>query len=235
MSAMRTGSNLLQQKLNAIGGVICHGELLNHSSEAVHPSLRHLVNGDDPVVKPSLRGEDPAAYLEAIISLTSSDHVGFRIFPDHDNPTLKALIEDPSWHKIILTRNLLESYVSLLIAQQNNQWIMNHVGTRKPWAPVHIKPEEFKNYALRNSTYYYHIISRCHATGQPVTPLSYETLNDPETVSALMRAFGGDRPYKEEAVTALRQNPEPLQEKIKNYDEISKLLKQLKVAEWLTD
>jgi len=235
MSVMRTGSNLLQQMLNAIDGVVCHGELMNHSAEAVHPPFRHLVEGERAVVKPSLRVDDPAAYLEAIIGHTQADHVGFRIFPEHHNPTLKALVEDPSWHKIILTRNVLESYVSLLIANQNNQWIMNHKGTRKPWSPVQIDPREFKHYALRTSAYYYHIISRCHVTGQSVTPVSYDRVNAPETLERLVNLFGGSRSYKAEAVTALKQNPEPLQEKIKNYDEIEKMLKRLKLADWLTD
>ena len=234
VSMMRTGSNLLQQKLNAIDGVICHGELLNQN-EGVHPSLRHLTEGQSPVVRPSLRTENPGEYLDAILDRTPAEHTGFRIFPGHHNPTLKALVEDPSVHKIILCRNLLESYVSLRLAQQNNQWIINHAGTRKPWVPVQIEPNEFKNYALRISAYYYHVISRCYLTGQQTTPINYKQINDQETIDRLLQVFGGNRTYKAAAVTALRQNPEPLEQKIKNYAEIVKLLKQLDVADWLAD
>lgn len=233
MSVMRTGSNLLQQKLNAIDGVVCHGELLNQGEDAVHPDFRHLVQGDSALLKASMRKEQPPQYLEGIISRTTGDHVGFRIFPEHHNPTLKALVEDPAWHKIILTRNLLESYISLQLAQQNNQWIMNHAGTRKSWSPVVVDLNDLKNYALRTSAYYYHVISRCHVTGQPVTPVSYDSLNEPETQERLISLFGGNRSYKAEAVTALRQNPESVEEKIKNYDEVAKLLKRLKLVDWM--
>ncbi|MES2657366.1 MAG: hypothetical protein V4689_02050 [Verrucomicrobiota bacterium] len=233
LSIMRTGSNLLQQTLNAIDGVTCHGELLNHSPAALHPSLRHLIAGDKPAVSPTLWSEQPQRYLDTILGQTAGDHVGFRMFPDHHNPTLKALVEDPSVHKIILTRDLLESYTSLQLAQQNNQWIINHAGTRKPWAPITVNLDEFKNYALKNAAYYYHIISRCHVTGQHPTPIDYDKLNDPATLERLLAHFGPGRAFVPEAVTALRQNPEPLEQKIKNHAEVVKLLKRLRLDDWL--
>lgn len=232
LSIMRTGSNLLEQMLNSIEGVTCHGELLNQSN-AVHPSVRHLVEGEHPVIRPSLREEKPREYLNAILDRTPAEHVGFRIFPDHHNPILLELVEDPTVHKIILTRDLLESYTSLQIAQQNNQWIMNHAGTRKPWAPITVEMGDFKDYALKNSAYYYQIISRCHRTGQQTTPVEYSQLNDPATLRRLLAWFGPERTVHTEKVTALRQNPEPLEQKIKNYGEVMKLLKRLRLDDWL--
>lgn len=233
VSIMRTGSNLLQQTLNAIDGVTCHGELLNHSPAALHPSLRHLIAGENPAVSPTLWSEQPVKYLDTILGQTAGDHVGFRMFPDHHNPTLKALVEDPSVHKIILTRDLLESYTSLQLAQQNNQWIINHAGTRKPWAPITVDINEFKNYALKNSAYYYHVISRCHLTGQHTTPIEYSQLNDPATLGRLLDWFGPERAFDAKAVTAMKQNPEPLEQKIRNYGEVMKLLKRIGLNDWL--
>ena len=233
ISMMRTGSNLLQQTLNAIDGVVCHGELLNQDANAVHPSLRHLVEGEKPALSVKLRKEQPRKYLEAILSQTVADHVGFRIFPEHNNATLKALVDDPSYHKIILTRNLLESYTSLKIAEQNNQWIMNHAGTRKPWAPIQIDIHNFKNYLLKNSAYYYHVISRCQLSGQQATPIEYSQLNQPGTLQRLLQYFGPTRAFKSEAVTAVRQNPEPLADKITNYEEVVKTIKRLRLDDWL--
>ncbi|MEO5916301.1 MAG: hypothetical protein ABIS50_18835 [Luteolibacter sp.] len=234
LSIMRTGSNLLEQMLNSIEGVTCHGELLNQPN-GVNSSVRHLVEGDHPVVRPSLRVEKPREYLDAILDRTPAEHVGFRIFPDHHNPILKSLVEDPTVHKIILTRDLLESYTSLQIAQQNNQWIMNHAGTRKPWAPITIEMGDFKNYALKNAAYYYHIISRCHQTGQHTTPIEYNQINDPATLHRLLAYFGPDRAVHSEKVTALRQNPEPLEQKIKNYSEVMKVIKRIRLDDWLFD
>ena len=193
----------------------------------------HLTEGDNPIISPALRKEHPQKYLDAILSQTKADHVGFRIFPEHHNPTLKAIVEDPSIHKIILTRNLLESYTSLQLAQQNNQWLMNHKGTRKPWVPIVIDLGEFKNYALSNSAYYYHILSRCHNTNQRTTPIEYSHLNEPATLDRLLEYFGKDRKFVPESMTALRQNPEPLEQKIKNYAEVMKLLKRIRLDTWL--
>ena len=56
---------------------------------------------------------------------------GFRYFHDHDPRVLPVVLEDPACAKIILTRNPIESYVSLKIAQATGQWKLTNAKNLK--------------------------------------------------------------------------------------------------------
>lgn len=232
MAMMRSGSNLLQQKLNGIEGVLCHGETFN----SAHIGLDANFEKTEPRL-PSLKAIDrktqPITYLNRLIELTSAEHIGFRLFENHNNALIAPLIEDPRVFKIILIRDFLESYVSLEIAMQNDQWIMNKPGTRKVWKPIKINFETFKTYALRQSLFYYEIINRCMLTGQKCLTLEYTDLNSPLMEDRLLEHFGKHRVIDRTKITAQRQNPENLSDKIVNYDEICKRLHHLRLNRWL--
>ncbi len=232
MAMMRSGSNLLQQKLNGIEGVLCHGETFN----SAHSGL------DDKFVKSESRlasliaidrKTQPITYLNRLIELTSAEHIGFRLFENHNNALIAPMIKDRRIFKIILIRDFLESYVSLEIAMQNDQWIMNMAGTRKAWKPIKINFEAFKTYALRQSLFYYEIINRCMLTGQKCLTLEYSDLNSSLMEDRLLEHFGTHRKIDRAKITAQRQNPEALSDKIENYGEICKRLRQLRLDRWL--
>lgn len=232
MAMMRSGSNLLQQKMNAISGVLCHGEVFNNSQSGLDVGFEKrepLV----PTLKAIDRDNQPVAYLNRLIELSNAEHIGFRLFENHNNPMIEPLIEDKRILKIVLVRDFLESYVSLEIARQNNQWIMNRVGTRKEWRPVKVNFDAFKTYALRQSLFYYEIINRCVLTGQNYLPIQYSELNDPATDEALLGLLGPHRKLDRSRITAQRQNPEPLEQKIENYAELRDKLVKQRLDRWL--
>lgn len=232
MAMMRSGSNLLQQKLNGIEGVLCHGEVFNTSQSGLEPKFEKT-EARLPSLKSIDRKSKPGPYLKRLIELSQAEHVGFRLFENHHNDLIQPLIEDPRIFKIVLIRDFLESYVSLEIARQNDQWIMNRLGTRKEWKPIKVNFEAFKTYALRESLFYHEIISRCMLTGQKYLALDYSDLNTAKTDGLLLGHFGVHRVVDKSGVTAQRQNPEVLEEKIENYDEIRKRLRNLRLDRWL--
>ena len=85
---MRTGSNFLEANLNALPGVICHGEVFNP----------HFIGKKDQTeylgVDMAARESDPLVLLrklrEGDAALT-----GFRFFHDHDPRVLAAVLPDP--------------------------------------------------------------------------------------------------------------------------------------------
>ena len=232
LGMMRSGSNLLQQKINAIGGVMCHGEIFNKSQTGLnpgfkkaHPQLESLTSID--------KNKTPLRYLEKLLELSDAEHVGFRLFESHNNTLVKPLVEDTRIFKIILVRDLLESYASLEIAKQTNQWLLNNPKGRADWKPVNVNFDTFRNYALRQSLFYNQILKLCLMTGQKCLVLDYPELNSRETDVRLLDHFGSDRSMAESKVTLRRQNPEGLREKIENFDEIHEKIHKLRLETWL--
>jgi LPS sulfotransferase NodH len=232
LAMMRSGSNLLQQTLNAIDGILCHGEIFNSSQSGLDEKFEKT----EPLL-PSLkslkRNEVPVAYLNRLVELSKAEHVGFRLFESHNDDLIVPLIDDARIFKIILIRDFLESYVSLEIARQTNQWIVNNVGTRKQWKPIKVSFDAFKTYALRQSLFYYEIATRCMLSGQKFLALHYSCLNHAETEDRLCAHFGRHREINRSKITAQRQNPEPLEEKIANFREIQTRMRDQKLDRWL--
>ena len=107
---MRTGSNFLEANLNALPGVTCHGEAFNPVFIGRKDQTEFLG------VTLAQREQDPALLLRRMRERTPGLS-GFRYFHDHDPRIFDLVMDDPRCAKIVLTRNPLESYVSLKIAQ----------------------------------------------------------------------------------------------------------------------
>ena len=109
-AAMRTGSNFLEANLNAMPGVACLGEVFNpvFIGKQGQTELFGLTMAD--------RAADPLRLL-ARMQDEGPGLTGFRYFHDHDARVLPAVMEDETCAKIILTRNPIESYVSLKIGR----------------------------------------------------------------------------------------------------------------------
>lgn len=232
MGMMRSGSNLLQQKLNAIEGVLCHGEVFNAAQTGLDWKFEKSVPPDS-LLKTVDRRSEPIAYLNSLIELSNGEHIGFRLFESHHNDLISPLIRDSRIFKIILIRDMLESYVSLQLARQTDQWIMNNPGTRKEWKPIQVNFDSFKTYALRQILFYYEILSHCMITGQHCLTLDYNNLNDPSTDAALLNHFGTHRDVLASKVTAQRQNPEPLAQKVANFEDIKSRIQKARLDRWL--
>ena len=107
---MRTGSNFLQSHLNKFPDLHCFGELFNpvFIDRPGQSSALGLSMAD--------RDKNPVSLLREV-KKNGAMVQGFRYFHNHDPRILSALFKDPSCAKIILTRNPIDSFVSLKIAR----------------------------------------------------------------------------------------------------------------------
>ncbi len=106
---MRTGSNFLETNLNAIDGLVCHGEAFNPHFIG-YPKTKSILG-----VTQAARDEDPKQLLREIRKAPDG-LAGFRYFHDHDPRVFDKIVDDPKCAKIVLTRNPADSYVSWKIA-----------------------------------------------------------------------------------------------------------------------
>nr|WP_281496072.1 sulfotransferase family 2 domain-containing protein [Marivita sp. S6314] len=216
---MRTGSNLLEDYLNQIEGVTCHGEAFN-------PNFIGYPNRSDILGITQQQREDTPERLLATIRQQSDGLGGFRFFHDHDPRVLPAILTDPRCAKIILTRNPIDSYISLKIARATDQWKLTNVKNRKS-AQAHFDLHEFERHIGRIQAFQLEIMHALQVTGQSAYYIGYDDLHDIDVLSGLAQWLGiSMRPEAFES-NLKPQNPQPLSEKVANFDQMTVALRGL--------
>ena len=209
---MRTGSNLLESALNALEGVSCHGELFNPHFIG-HPSGREVFG-----ISAVSRDRDPIALLQAMRK--KADGIpGFRLFQDHDVRVRAHCLADPACAKIILTRNVVDSYVSHAIARATGQWKLSDAKDRKV-AQAQFAATEFKAFQTQRARYQNELRAGLQKAGQTAFALTYEDLRSVETLNGLAAYLGVTDRLRRMPTGVKKQNPAPLSEKVKNYDQM---------------
>lgn len=216
---MRTGSNLLESNLNAVPGVACWGEAFN-------PTFVGRKNAIELFgVTMEMREADPLLLLRRMME-KSEGLPGFRFFHDHDPRVLAHCLEDRRCAKIVLTRNPIESYVSLRIAAQTGQWKLADLKNQKR-AKARFDTAEFERHLERTQRFQLHILHALQVSGQTAFYVDYEDLGDLAVLNGLA-AFLGVEGRAEALPAALKkQNPEEITAKVVNAEEMEAALARL--------
>lgn len=216
---MRTGSNLLEDYLNQIDRITCHGEAFN-------PNFIGYPNRDDLLGVTQRQREDNPDRLLRTIREKTDGLGGFRYFHDHDPRILPAILSDPRCAKIVLTRNPLDSYISLKIARATDQWKLTDAKNRKD-AKAQFDLHEFERHTGLMQSFQMEILRALQVTGQTAFYVGYDDLNDTEVLSGLARFLGAQTSPDSFQTNLKPQNPQPLAEKVANYDQMEKALRSL--------
>jgi len=207
----RTGSNFLEANINMVQGLTCHGEAFN-------PNFIGTRNASDilGLSKPA-RDADPKLLLDRMIAANGLH--GFRFFGSHDARALNIALPDPRCAKIVLTRDPVESFVSLEIARATNQWLLRDVSRRRTQKIV-FDPKKYGEYVavLRATQYaWFKTMQRC---GQSAFYIDYDDLHDLDVMNGLFAYLGTSQRLKTLNTSLKRQNPAPLSDKVQNFDEL---------------
>jgi LPS sulfotransferase NodH len=212
LGEMRTGSNLLETQLNKFPGLTCHPEVFN-------PLFIGKPELDDYLgVTFAQREEDPFTLLSAIRA--GGGLTGFRLFSGHDPRIRQHVLADPTCAKIVLTRNPLESYLSLRIAIQTDQWKLGDVREfRRTQVPF--DPEDFDRYLHELQESQLEIQRALQTTGQTAFWIHYEDIQDVDILNGLARWLGITHEIRETAMLLKKQNPGAIEEKVTNPAELA--------------
>lgn len=219
LAEMRTGSNLLESNLNAFAGISCEGELFNPDFISDAETLEH--HG----ITAAQRDQDPLALLAASRAAATGLH-GFRLFHDHDRRIWDNVLADPACAKVVLTRNPLESFVSLKIAEATNQWKMGDVRGRGQ-AQVVLDPEDFEAYLSTMQGVQLDIQRRLQVSGQSAFYIGYDDANDLDVLHGLVRWLGVGSRIADVPRYLKKQNPEPMEQKLANPGVLTQVLARL--------
>mgnify|MGYP000170973657 CR=1 FL=1 len=216
---MRTGSNLLEDYLNQIDGVTCHGEAFN-------PNFIGYPKRDDILgVTHRQREDNPDRLLRAIRD-KSEGLGGFRYFHDHDPRVLASILSDPRCAKIVLTRNPLDSYISLKIARATDQWKLTNVKNRKE-AQAYFDLHEFERHLGKTQNFQLELMRALQVTGQSAFYIGYDDLHDTEVLSGLAHWLGAEANPDVFQANLKPQNPQPLSDKVANFSQMEVALRAL--------
>ena len=205
---MRTGSNFLEANLNALPGVTCHGEAFNPVFIGRKDQTEFLG------VTLAQREEDPALLLRRMRERTPGLS-GFRYFHDHDPRIFDLVMDDPRCAKIVLTRNPVESYVSLKIAQATGQWKLTNPKNLKQ-AKARFDALEFTDHLDQVQQFQIRLMRALQARGQTAFYIDYDDIPDLAVLNGLAAFLGVDGRLEAVDSTLTVQNPEPLAEKVSN-------------------
>ena len=217
--AMRTGSNFLETNLNEFPDIFCMGEAFN--PEFVGTPKTDQILGFDVAG----RDRDPHALLQAFRDQRDGLY-GFRYFDVHDPRILETVLDDPRCAKVILYRNPVESYVSLQIAQQTGQWKLTNL-KRRETRPIHFDADAFDVFLGKFNSYYQILQNELQTRGQTAFHLHYADLHDLDVINGLGQFLGARAPLEQLCKTLKPQNPEPLPNKVANFDDMA-----LHLANW---
>ncbi|MDO9525048.1 MAG: sulfotransferase family 2 domain-containing protein [Gemmobacter sp.] len=216
LANMRTGSNFLEANLNALDGVICHGEAFNPHFIGKKDREEYLgINLAD-------REHDPLALLRVMEAATPV-LAGFRFFHDHDPRILHHCLHDYRCAKIVLTRNPVESYISLKIAQATGQWKLGDARRRRE-AQAHFDAAEFEAHMRALQGFQVEIMHTLQTTGQTAFYIDYDDINDLAVLNGLAAFLGLDARLDAPIDNVKKQNPEDTETKVANPAEMAAAL-----------
>ncbi|PJI85799.1 sulfotransferase family protein [Yoonia maricola] len=218
LAEMRTGSNLLEANLNMLDDISCYGEAFNPSFVG-YPKIDEVLGIDRDA-----REKDPLALLEKIKQ--SDDLAGFRFFHDHDPRVLDICIDDPLCAKIILTRNPLDSFISWKIAQATGQWKLTNATHSKSTA-ITFDVDAFDAHLKATQAFQARIHRALQISGQTAFHIAYDDLRDVDVLNGLVQFLGVKSRLSNVHKKLKKQNPEPLEYKVTNFDEMKAALADL--------
>lgn len=215
LAGMRTGSNLLESRLNAVPGVTCHGEAFNGVFLG-QPRQEQLLG-----VTRTERDTDVRPLLGRIRDAPGLN--GFRLFHNHDPRALAEVLKDRRCAKIVLNRNPLESYISRKIALETGQWLLRADARRRRAVRVAFSAPEFEAYLSDVQDFQLVVQRELQISGQTAFWINYDDLHDLEIFNGLLRFLG--RPPVERLTSDLvKQNPGDLHDKVANPAEMDAAL-----------
>ncbi|WP_171212107.1 nodulation protein NodH [Ruegeria sp. HKCCA5426] len=219
LAAMRTGSNLLEANLDALDGVTSHGEAFN-------PHFIGRLKTEELLgISIEQRDQNPTDLLDAIREAPCGLN-GFRFFDGHDPRVLEPVLSDPRCAKIILTRNPLDSFISLQIARETKQWQLKNVKRRRE-ARIEFDVVEFQKYLDQQQNFQLLLLHHLQDSGQTPFYIAYDDLNRLESLNGLAEWLGVAGRLTELDDTLKPQNPEATQSKVTNPDQLERDLSQV--------
>ncbi len=179
------------------------------------------------------RNGDPRRPLEDVLEQARRDGniLGLRHFDGHDHSIQEEMLQHRDVIKIILTRNMVASFVSLQMARATGEWIRRSHDDSSP-TQIRFDVDRYQTYANRLQRYYAGIRDRLETTGQTYLFASYEDVLNNDKIVEIARFVGSRSAMISEKTILRKQSSGTLRDKLINYDEVSEFLARCTTEPW---
>ncbi len=231
LGMMRSGSNFLERQLNLLPDVRCHGELYNPAFVGLSHEVGKTFLGFTRE-STKARDDDEIGFLHRLDDGCDRAVIGFRIFLDHSPIMTSQVLYDPSITKIVLSRNLLEAFVSLTTANETGVWLTTErAKTKAPQVKVNIN--KLMTFTLRQSLYYNDLLTVLHGTGQSFIQLDYSEIKELDRLNEIAGVIGSKHRFDKVEEPIQKQNPGTMEERIEEFPKLMDELRKRQIARWL--
>lgn len=239
LGSQRTGSNLLVNYLNQYDDIFCNGEFFNPAFTGINKSTIDYIGLTREDVKQ--REKDRFYYLEKVFNHPGKEICGFVFFPGHGDDIFRNIMKNSNISKIFLHRNPIQSYVSLKIAQETRVWLVANIKNSKKinrkikntQRKIVFKPYIFKKYMKNLTSFRKNFDELFDFYGGRKYEISYSQLKNHETINQLALFLGSKDTPKILFEKLVKQNPNRLEDKVENYDELLKFAERQKLLHLL--
>lgn len=177
--------------LDSCNDIVCHGEIFKPGRIELRSWHKKHVDCQSP----QDRDAQPLAFVQRLRSLNPYKHFGFKVFPGHIErvPQLTSILHGPAWKIVLLYRDPIATYASLLRAQQTNIWTFRP-GRKSVDREALDIPVTYTEDSLREfSNSYNRFLNRSREIGEknPNTfVIRYEQINDATVLASLLSFLG---------------------------------------------
>ena len=227
ITMVRCGSYFLSSLLNSADDVRCFGELYKKNAvEMPRDDLRRLNMTRRDV---DLRNRLGYHFLDRVVDLNPEKCTGFKAFPDHFwRAGMMDLNASPHWRKILLTRNVIEQYVSLIRARATGIYTYFQGDTVEPELldyAVEIDFDDFERFLSYRKDVDLEF-DRMQSCLEPdlITRVDYESLMRPDTIRHLLDFIGSNAHPSELHSNRRKQFVHPLHKGVRNFTELQAYL-----------
>lgn len=221
----RCGSYYFVDLLNNFKGVLCHGEVLKQTRVELPKWHLKQLEVEDFCSQEAIdaRDKDTLGFLARLGALNPYKSVGIKAFSTHHN-VMKA-IKRPDAKLIVLYREPLEIYASLLRARGSGQWTM-----RKKWLKegetgettvtrVNYDAESWGNFVDTYSFFLRRALKLCQENPQNSLVIGYHELSSKERLHEIGDLLGSAHKPEEFDVGRVKQYRGSLEETFLNLEE----------------
>ena len=137
---------------------------------------------------------------------------------------LKKILDDRRCAKIILTRNPVDSYVSLKIAKATGQWKLSDAKKRRS-AQIRFDADEFDEHVDRMQQFQMLLQNALQVTGQTAFHVAYDDLENLQVLNGIAQYLGLEDRLTDLDKSMKKQNPGAMADKVENHEEMEASLR----------
>ena len=234
----RVGSNYFISLLNRHPDLRCHYEVFSADKVYLSWSDGLLENHPDWLrfKDPAWRDADPIRFLHQLLHCGDETIKGFNIFPNQNDDVIRHVCQSGEFaHVFIRRRNLLRSYISQTIAENNNAWnsLKSNALTLDD-KRFSIDVADFDRYQRRIQSFYASLMDQLQAAGTNYHLVEYEAfVGDREELNRCFAFLGLPAICDTQDTVFQKENRETVEQIIVNYSQLTDYCQDRGLTSWL--